>query len=363
MPRFSHLKLFAAGALAALLGWAAPVQAATCGITGSATAQPATYDPFNPQPFASTTITLSMLRIDPPGANGGKTAIVNFYLKAHDTTADGTQIIPTAVAVQGNYAGLGLNIFYNFNAAAPVLQPTDSTNPTAGNRFMKIEFTGNNAASNPATVTFTVNLPANLNLNTSTNLPFDAIYSCTTTGGGGPTDQTGQITNAVTFPITVLSALQASFVGTALDFGEIGAITDAQAPTANTGTNNYVRVQSSGVYTVELRSQNAFRLKHPTGSLANASERVDYKLKAFGSFYDNTSTPTLNGVAFTKTCTRAGIGAANEDRIYLQGTLEQGGAGKTPSLGGNYSDTLTVTITPQDIGASSLNDCNAQGAL
>jgi len=359
--RIKPIKLLAAGALAAFLGWGTSAQAATCGITGSATAQPAIYDPFNPQAFSSTTITLNLTRIN--GSGGQKTARVNFFLKGHDTTSDGTQIIPTSIVVVGSATGFGLNIFYNYNAAPPTLQPTASVTPSGANRFFQIDFTGNNAASDTAQVTFTVNLPAQLNLNTQTSLPFDAVFSCTTTGGGAPTDQTGQITNAVVFPITILSALQASFVGTALDFGEIGTVTNALASGSNTGTGNYVRVQSSGVYTVELKSQNAFRLKHPTGSLANAPERIDYKLKAFGQFYDNASTPALNGVAFTKSCSRAGIGAANEDRIYLQGTLEEGGAGKTPSLGGNYSDILTVTITPQDIGASSPNDCNAQGAL
>jgi hypothetical protein len=345
---------------AALFGGSGAALAATCGIIGSATAQTAVYDPFAPTPFAATTVTLSILRVDPPGANGGKTAVVNFYLKARDASANGTSIVPTSVVTAGTFAGTGLNIFYDFTASPPTLQPTSTTNPSGANRFLKIEFTGNNAASNPAVVTFSVNLPANLNLASSADLPFDAYYSCTTTGGGAPTDQVGQLNNAVVFPIKVLSALQASFVGTALDFQEIGTETTGGK---TTGTSQYVRVQSSGAYTVALQSQNAFRLRHPSGSLANSVETVKYKLKAFGQFYSFATNPSPGAVAFTKQCARAGIGTGNEDRVYLQGVLEEGGAGKTPSLGGNYSDTLTVTVTPQDIGTTYSADCNADGAL
>ena len=146
-------------------------------------------------------------------------------------------------------------------------------------------------------------LPANLNLNASTSLAFDAIFACSTTGGGSPTQQTGQITNAVVFPITVLSALQASFVGTALDFGDVTDVTNAQAPTVNTGTGNYIRVQSSGAYTVSLTSGNGYRLKHPLGSLANANERVNYGLKFLGAVRNETDISPIN-----QSCARAEIG-------------------------------------------------------
>lgn len=347
-------------ALAALLScWAnaAFAQSATCGINGSATASAATYDPFNPAGLATTTVTLTLTRVNPSG--GGKTAEVNFYLKSNSAATDGTIITPISGSGDANFSGFGLNVFYNYSATPPTLFPTATTVPSAANRFMKIEFTGNNAASDSVSVTFTVQLPANLNINASTVLPFDAYYTCRTTGGGGPTDQTGFLPNAVSFPITVLSALQATFAGTALDFGEIGTITNLQAPTITTGVNNYIRVQSSGAYQVTLQSANAFRLKHPTGSLANATERVAYQLKFLGVTKDNTTTPALNAIALTQNCARAGVGLVVEDRLYLLATLAEGGVGKTPSLTGNYSDTLTVTITPQAIGVIYPTDCNA----
>lgn len=348
--------LLALGAM--LLGWSntALAQAATCGIMGSSTASPAIYDPFSPTGLASTSISLNLTRVN--GSGGQKTNIVNFYLRSPTSAANGIQIIPRTAVVEGNVTGFNQNIFYNNPGTVPTVAPT-SLNPIPPNNFLKIEFTGNNAASDIATVVFDVIFPANLNLNASTSLSFDAIFACSTTGGGSPTQQTGSIPNAVTFPVTVLSALQASFAGTALNFGEVGAVTNVMAPTTTTGTGNYIRVQSSGAYTVTLSSQNAFRLKHPTGSLAVPLERIAYSLKFLGQTRNNVTTPALNGLAFNQQCARAGVGSAFEDKLYLLATLDEGGQGKTPSLGGNYSDILTVTITPQSIATSYPTDCNA----
>lgn len=358
MFRTSTFKAAVLALGAALLGWSNPAlaQAATCGIMGSSTASPAIYDPFNPTGLASTSVTLNLTRVN--GSGGQKTNIVNFYLRSPTSSANGIQIIPRSAVVEGSVTGFDQNIFYNNPGPVPVVAPT-SLNPISPNNFLKIEFTGNNAASDIASVVFDVVFPANLNLNASTNLAFDAIFACSTTGGGAPTQQTGQITNAVVFPVTVLSALQASFVGTALDFGEVGNVTNVQAPTVNTGTSNYVRVQSSGAYQVTLASQNAFRLKHPTGSLAVPLERIAYSLKFLGQTRNNGTHPALNAVSFTQNCARAGVGAAFEDRLYLMATLDEGGQGKTPSLGGTYQDILTVTITPQNIGVTYPTDCNA----
>lgn len=358
MFSFKPFKAIAAGFAVLVSGWAsgAYAQSATCGINGSATATAATYDPFNPSGLAATTVTLNLTRINPGG--GGKTAEVNFYLKSNSAATNGTIITPISGSGDANFSGYGLNIFYDFLATGPTLQPTSTTVPSAANRFFKIEFTGNNVASDTVSVTFTVQLPANLDLNASTVLPFDAYYSCRTTGGGGPTDQPGFLGNAVSFPITVLSALQASFVGTALDFGEIGDETGPGKTTAALGPN-YIRVQSSGAYEVKLQSQNAFRLFHPGGGIT-AAERVNYKLKFLGVEKSNATTPGLNAVALTQNCDRAGVGGLPaEDRLPLLATLEEGGQGKTPGLSGNYSDTLTVTITPQAIGVSYPTDCGS----
>jgi hypothetical protein len=333
-------------ALVAGLGLAGQAQAATCGITGTASATAATYDPFNPAGLAATSVTLQLQRVN--GSGGQKTNIVNFYLKSNSTQADGTSIVPTSVTVEGNVSGLNLDIFYDYNQTPPVVAPT-SVSPSAINKFLKIEFTGNNAASDFATVNFTVALPANLDLNASTTLPCDAIFACSTTGGGSPTQQTGQITNAVSFPITVLSALQATYAGTALDFGEIGDVTTTQVNTSPltyvTGVNNYVRVQSSGPYQVQLTSQNNYVMTPGGSATADPLQRIQYRVKFLGQTRSPSNTSAIQFV-----CPRAGVGNAVEDHLNVQAQLAEGGNGKTTAA--NYLDTLTVTIAPQAIGTA-----------
>ena len=170
-----ELKRLFVGLAALILGavaltGAAWAQAPICGLTGSpATATTFDYDPFNPSGLGTTTITLNLQRINQAG--GAKTDAVRFILKAQNATADGTSIVPISAAGAVNATGLGLNIFYNFAAPLPILTGT----PTSGNRFLLVEFTGNNPASDTVQVTFNVTLPANLDLTASQNLAFDLI--------------------------------------------------------------------------------------------------------------------------------------------------------------------------------------------
>jgi len=351
--RIPSLLLRIGGLLAVTLGATSMAHAATCGIVGNSTASPAIYDPFNPAGLATTNVQLNLTRLVPPG--GQKTDIVNFYLKSNNTAADGTSIIPTSVAVEGNVSGTGLDIFYDFAESPPTVAPT-SVNPSSANKFLKIEFTGNNVASDTAVVNFQVSLPANLDLNASTNLPFDVIFACSTTGGGPPTQQTGQISNAVVFPITVLSALQATYAGTALDFGEIGDKTTVDVLAApaiyTTPINNHVNVRSSGPYSVTLSSQNQYRMTFPGGNLTMANQRLDYQLQFLGQTRSNAS-PTFA----TVTCMRAGVPAFEADQLPVVATLLEGGQGKLVSP--TYSDILTVTVSPLLAGAPSQQNCPA----
>lgn len=345
---------FALAAAAFALAPSAQAQTTTCGITGTSSAAPALYDPFNPTGLAPTTITLNLTRVNPPG--GGDTRVVNFYLKARSSVADGTVIIPVSVAGQLQVEGLNQNIFYNFNAPAPIVSPT-SLSPSATQRFLKIDFTGGNAGSNTATVTFQVRLPANLDLNTSSALAFDAFFGCDVRGGqSNGLQQSGSFNNAVVFPITVLSALQASYAGSALDFGEVGDKTTTEvlaAPAAYTTPQfNSVRVRSSGPYSVSLASDNAYRLTFPGGTLGTASNVLNYKVRFLGQERSN-----ANPAFTTVTCQRAGVPTAEADVLPVVATLLEGGSGKLVSP--SYSDNLTVTVTPLLLGAPSQQNCPA----
>lgn len=349
----THLKRAAIGMATIAAALAGNAHAATCGIISSGTTSATvTYDPFNPTGLGSTSITLQLSRVN--GSGGQKTDIVNFYLKAQNANANGTTVVANSVIVDGNSSGTGLDVFYDSTESPPVVAPT-SVDPSSANKFLKIAFTGNNAASDFATVNFTVQLPPNLNLSNSATLSFDAIFACSTTGGGSPTQQTGQISNAISFPIKILSALQASYAGTDLAFGEVGNATTTQvgATPANyrTSADNYIRVQSSGPYKVTLTSGNAYRMTYPSGSLVTANQRINYSLKFLGLTRDETST-----AAITRTCTRAGVGGAFEDKLYLQATLREGGQGKV--VAPNYRDLLTVTIEPLVV-PDPILDCNA----
>ncbi len=343
------------GMTAAAMATGAQAQTTQCGVTGSATASPAVYDPFNPTGLANTTITMNLVRVNNSG--GGDTRIVNFYLRANSATgsaADGAIITPLSVAGSAAIEGIGLNIFYNYAAPPPTLLPI-TVSPTGGNRFLKINFTGNNAGSDTAQVTFNVALPANLNLNAVQNLAFDAWFSCNIQGGqsNGQTFS-GTFANAVVFPVTVLSALRTYYAGTALDFGEIGQVPVVPPSPVRTSPSNYIFVQSSGAYSVTLASQNAFKLKKPGAATIN--DEIRYSLKFLGDTRDTSTTGTPGATAINHSCIRAGLATAGQ-QLPIQATLIDGGQNKNPSP--TYSDILTVTITPLAYAILGTDNCGS----
>jgi hypothetical protein len=347
----------AAGLAATGFATSAQAQNSPCGITGSASAAPAVYDPFNPTGLASTTITMNLTRVNTTG--GGDTRIVNFYLRANSSTgtaADGASIVPTSVVGQAAIEGVGLNIFHNYNGPFPTLpiNPINGT-PTGANRYLEINFTGNNAGSDTVQVNFNVSLPANLNLNAIQNLAFDAFFTCNIQGGqsNGATNS-GSFGNAVVFPVTVLSALRTYYAGTELAFGDISTVPPVPVGAVRTNPSNYIFVQSSGAYEVSLSSQNAFKMKRPSATGPN--EEIRYSLKFLGDVRDNTTTPTPGAVAINHTCVRAGLATAGQ-QLPIQATLQEGGQGKNPGV--DYQDILTVTITPLAYSVIGTDNCGS----
>jgi hypothetical protein len=139
----------------------------------------------------------------------------------------------------------------------------------------------------------------------------------------------------------VLSALRTYYAGTALDFGEIGAIPAVPPSPVRTSPSNYIFVQSSGAYSVTLSSQNAYKLKKPGAATIN--DEVRYSLKFLGDSVSNATHATPGQTAISHSCIRAGLATAGQ-QLPIQATLIDGGQNKNPSP--TYTDFLTVTITP-----------------
>lgn len=309
-----------------------------------------TYDPFNGTTTSINLTGVQLSRVN--GAGGEKTANLEFYVKGTTAAQNGTVLIPISATGSGSGGPTGSNIFFGTNQSPPILN-INAGSPAPG--VFRWSFTGNNAASDIFTLNMTLQLPANLNLNAGSTLPFDIVYSCNGTGGGGPFTDTGTVSNAIVVNVIVLSGLQASYVGTNLDFGEVGNLTTVQvlgAPaTYTTPTTNYIRVASSGPYSVAIASQNNYKLTFSGGSLGNANQTLAYKAQFLGQT-PTTASPTFN----TITCLRAGTDAA-AGILPIRATLLEGGQGKTPAS--VYSDTITVTVTPLLSTVPSQQNCPA----
>ena len=321
---------------------------AVCGVTGVASSGQTTinYDPFNPTALSVATVSMAITRLNDTGGN--RTTQVNLFLNANDATANGTSIIPTSVSgAAGSTTGVftsGANIFYNFGT-----QPTLPSNGVTGSgNFLTIDYGNNSANGDTAIVVFQVQLPSNLNIATTAALSFNIGYTCQYGTGVNRTWNSGTASNALVFPIHVLSALQASYVGTALDFGEVGGVTTTQvlaAPATYTKSGN-VRVSSSGPYSVSIASTpQLYRLTYAGGNVNTGTQALNYKVTFLGQTVSNTQ-QTFN----TVTCVRAGVSASPgtpSNLLAVTATLLEGGLGpsaKVPST--SYADTLTVTVTP-----------------
>lgn len=331
-----------------------------CGVTGvSGQGTSIVYDPFDPSGLSSTTVMMRVSRVNPK--RGGKTDAVNFYLSANDQTgteANGIKIVPVSVTRRGSMAGRS-NIFYDepvTNPPTSLMMNFKSTPPSGSNSYVQVKFNGDDDDADDLLVTFSVTIPANLNLNASRKLAFDANYACSYSGGGKDNDTvaTGSTASALVFPVTILSALRTYYAGTALDFGEIGLVTSADFASKNTGDSNYVYVQSSGAYDITLSSQNGFAL-HNTNGVTGDNDKVKYKLDFLGTPLSSATSPTPGQIAITKRCIRAGL-ASESKQLPIKATLMEAGAGKNPA---NYLDNLTVTLTPKAYGESGVVQCGS----
>lgn len=336
---------------AGLLAPPAEAQVRRCLVTATSAASVATYDPFLPGGISITNVAITFTRSNGPG--GAKPQVIDMFIKAQSSAGNGIQLIPTSVVGAGTAEGLNQNIFYDTPGPTPNITIPLGNSPVPG--VLRWNYSGNNEASDVFTINFTVILPANIDLAASANILFDIEYGCDGTGGGPPFSERSVAPNAYTLSIHVKSALQATYVGAGLDFGEVGDKTTAQvlgAPVtySTPAVGNHVRILSSGPYKVEVTSQNAFRLTFPGGNPASALQSLKYKALFLGQTMSNAS-PTFAAT----TCLRAGVPAAQADLLPIRATLLEGGDGKQVSP--DYKDVITVTVSPLISGAGV--DCPA----
>lgn len=178
-------------------------------------------------------------------------------------------------------------------------------------------------------------LPAQTDLPAGTqDLVLDVKFLCEELFG----NSSGTTPLGFTARLNVLSALQASFVGSSLDFSEIGAISTSNLPATPESVKRVtgaLRVASSGPYEIKATSKNGWVMTPNGGAASLAREKIGYEMQLVG----RTVRPGSSFIP--KICSRAGI---NGVYLPISVTLVEGGVGKTPSP--TYQDTITVTVTP-----------------
>ena len=332
MIKLSFKRLIAglSTALVTMVSHSAYAQTATqCGLRGSAVATGTIqYDPFSSVGLTTVTIPLTLTRF--VGTGGKKTQSVYFVLEK-PMGSPNYQVLFTNGSTTSN-------VVYNVGGHPGL--PTMNSNDAG-----QIHYNFGGAAS-PDTATFNVqvSVPAGADLSAGGNITFDIVYKCTGTGGLADVTTSTTLAQAVSINVNVLSALQASYVGSVLDFGEVGDKTTVQVQAAP-GTytrSGYIRVASSGAYSISMTSDNNYRLKYSGGDAEMPAQSLAYSASLVGITRNGISGgPIAEQSPITKTCTRAGIGG-----IFLPVSvvLNEGGSAKTPAP--VYSDFLNVTVTP-----------------
>jgi len=283
-------------------------------VSGATTASLGNYNPFAGSGFTQVPVTLTLTRYN--ADNGKTTRRVDFYISRPLGSPAGFD-----VRYQGS------SVLYT----QPTTHPLSLGSPPSGTIFNDF---GGNAKADSVSLALQVTVPPATDLTAGAPVTFDIVYICDGQGGLLSVSTPATLANAITVQINVLSALQASYAGPALNFGEVGSLADAQASTVTVA--GVVRVASSGPYSVALASVNGYRMTYPGGNPATPSQAIKYSTHFLGQTVDS-STGGFSSVV----CSRAGTGGQN---LPVSATLEEGGRAKTPSP--SYQDTLTITVTP-----------------
>jgi len=341
LTQYRRLALTAAGICAAFPSIAAaqPQFSPLCGVTGYATAPTTiTYDPFSPGGLSQAIIPLVLQRNR--GILTGRTGEVSLVLVAPAGSP------PMQITYQGQ------SVLYSEGATAGRPRGLDSRDNGAGSAGeIRVKFGGLLASDLSAPLNLRVSVPPGTDLSPGEPLYFDILYVCSGEGGMLSVSRPVRESRAIRLDVNTVSALQAYYAGSVLDFGEIGDLTTQQLQ-ANpdrytTPSSNSLRVRSSGPYEVQVRSQNDFRLTFPGGSTGNPAETIRYSVRFLGQDISS------NGAFGTRTCARAGV-AGGSGVLPIRAKLLEGGSGKAPSS--SYGDTVTITFTPT-VTASAPQQC------
>jgi hypothetical protein len=334
-------------AVMALLAVAAPVRAAsgTCGgdvaVTGTISG---TLDPFVPG-GATTTGTITINRA--VGGGGAKTQDLAFYM----VPAPSNPSLPVGSTV--SYNGVNILNVPGTTQSSPVPGSSTIGNPpgvisTANGSPSGWLIVGFGGTGQPNTVnvtlTFTIGSLAGLPAGTF-NFPFNLVYVCKGTGQYDDVTTPLTLTGNASIGVTTLSALQASVVGSALDFGELSQTT-VGGTAANLPTN--IRIASSGPYQVTMTSCNNYVLSYGACGVTTTpgNNTIKYNVSLLGHTAGYTG-GSLTQFPNNVTCLAAGIAG-----LYLpiSALTDEGGSGKIPSS--QYQDILSVTFTPLVVSAN-----------
>lgn len=292
---------------------AAPARADTCGVWGTTTTSIGSYNAFSGSGINEVSANLSLnRRIE---SSLSKTRSVNFFLVQSSGMA-------------------GLRIRYQ---GRDVLHPLSQAPrlsllfPGSGTIFYNFGLFGD---QDSVSLPLTISVPAGMDLTAGEPLTFDIVYVCDGIFGMDSVFVPDIVPRALTVRIDVASALQASWAGPQLDFGEIGNLDNVAA--AQRSVTGAVRVASSGPYSVSVRSANGYRMTYPGGSPDDPQQRINYSVNFLGQGASPGAPRILEAV-----CRRAGLSGRN---LPLSVRLLEGGSDKTAAP--DYKDILTVTVTP-----------------
>ncbi|QLC22427.1 hypothetical protein HFP51_09695 [Parasphingopyxis sp. CP4] len=303
------------------------------------------FDPFGQVTGNQLQVNIDVTRNNDAG--GAKASDVDFYLRTTDPDLVGVQVVPISAVGSGSGEGYGVDIHYDQNESPPLLQKPIQTNQPVTPGALRWRYTGNNVASDTFTIIANVIIPPGADFDSTQTFTFTPEGVCNGTGGGQPFTGDIIVNGGINLNIIVLSALRATYVGPALDFGEVGDVDDTAALSLTRAGN--IRVESSDVYEVSMTSQNNYRMTYPTGNPALPDQNLEYQV----SFLGRTRNPT-NTSAINVNCSRAGIGTGS--LVPVSVSLLEGGLDEAPSP--DYQDFLLVTFTPR-VNLSPTETCGA----